>query len=420
MSGKFRFGYICFYTFFEMISRIKLHFTYCILTVFLLVGCKKETPVEGESQASEITDTLPHIEPYKITGPKLSLAFKGKKRETIEHFVDKNWNEERDNLSMIVVKNGQIVYEKYMGTADKNRKIEMDEHTPLHIASVSKVLTATATLILIDAGKIELDQKVSTILTDFPYPDITVRMLLNHRSGLTNYAYYADRKEIWDKKQVLTNQDILDLFVKFNTPLDRPADRSFAYCNTNYAMLALIIEKITGLKYPAAMKRMIFDPLGMKDTFVMDYDKDRKNVVPSYKGNGVEIGMDFLDAVYGDKNIYSTPRDLMKFDMARYSPDFLNPDLIKQAYVGYSYEHKGEKNYGLGIRMIEWVTGQHFYFHNGWWHGNTSSYVNLKKEKVMIVALSNKFSRKPYMVRKLAPLFGDYPFKKDKDEEALE
>jgi len=127
--------------------------------------------------------------------------------------------------------------------------------------------------------------------------------------------------------------------------------------------------------------------------------------------------MDFLDAVYGDKNIYSTPRDLMKFDMARYSPDYLNPDLIKQVYVGYSYEHKGEKNYGLGIRMIEWVTGQHFYFHNGWWHGNTSSYVNLKNEKVMIVALSNKFSRKPYMVRKLAPLFGDYPFKKDKEDE---
>lgn len=400
-----------------MISRIKIHFTYTVFLLALLVSCKKDAPVQGESEAEKVPDTLAHIEPYKITGPKLGLAYKGKKRETIERFVDKNWNEERDNLSMIVVKNGQIVYEKYMGVADKNRKIQMDAHTPLHIASVSKVLTATAVLLLIDAGKIDLDQKVNTILKDFPYPDITVKMLLNHRSGLTNYAYYADRKEIWDKKQTLTNQDILDLFVKFNTPLDRPADRSFAYCNTNYAMLALIIEKITGLKYPAAMKRMVFDPLGMKDTFVMDYDKDRKNVIPSYKGNGVEIGMDFLDAIYGDKNIYSTPRDLMKFDMARYSPDYLNPELIKQVYVGYSYEHKGEKNYGLGIRMIEWVTGQHFYFHNGWWHGNTSSYVNLKNEKVMIVALSNKFSRKPYMVRKLAPLFGDYPFKKDKEDE---
>ncbi len=411
------FGYICFYTLFEMTFAIKRYSTYLLLFALTLVSCKKEPNAAGMSETEKAKDTLPHIEPYTIDGPKLSVAFKGQKRETIERFVDKNWNEYRDNLSMIVVKNGQIVYEKYMGTADKNRKIKMDEHTPLHIASVSKVLTATAVLLLIDEKRIELDQKVNTILKDFPYDDVTVKMLLNHRSGLTNYAYYADRKEIWDKDSILTNQDILNLFAKNQTPLDRPADRSFAYCNTNYAMLALIIEKITGLKYPAAMKRMIFDPLGMKDTFVMDYEKDRKKVIPSYKGNGVEIGMDFLDAVYGDKNIYSTPRDLMKFDMARYNPDYLNPELIKQVYVGYSYEHKGEKNYGLGIRMIEWVTGQHFYFHNGWWHGNTSSYVNLKNEKVMIVALSNKFSRKPYMVRKLAPLFGDYPFKKDKDDE---
>jgi len=270
-----------------MIAAIKRFSLYTLALVFLLTGCKKDDPVQGSSETAKIQDTLPHIEPFRITGPKLGLDYKGKKREAIARFVDKNWNEERDNLSMIVVKNGQIVYEKYMGVADKNRKIAMDEHTPLHIASVSKVVTATAVLLLIDSGKIQLDQKVNTILKEFPYPDITVRMLLNHRSGLTNYAYYADRKEIWDKKQILTNQDILDLFVKFNTPLDRPADRSFAYCNTNYAMLALIIEKATGLSYPKAMKRMIFDPLGMKDTFVMDYEKDKKRVIPSYKGNGV-------------------------------------------------------------------------------------------------------------------------------------
>ncbi|NMH26968.1 serine hydrolase domain-containing protein [Flavobacterium silvaticum] len=391
---------------------------YISLSVLALLfsSCKKEVPTEGYEPQETYSDTLPHIEPFKLTGPKLAAADMERKRSTIERFVNKNWKNDKETLSFIAVQNGQVIFEKYQGMAQKAKKIEMTKDTPLHIASVSKVLTATAVLILIDEGRLELDQKVNTILKDFPYPDITVKMLLNHRSGLTNYAYYADRKEIWDRHNQLRNQDILDLFVKNQTPLDRPADRSFAYCNTNYAMLALIIEKKTGLKYPEAMKRMIFKPLGMTDTFVMDYDKDRKNVIPSYKANGVEIGMDFLDAVYGDKNIYSTPRDLMKFDMARYNPDYLNPELLKQAYVGYSYEHKGEKNYGLGIRMIEWVTGQHFYFHNGWWHGNTSSYVNLRKEKVMILALSNKFSKKPYMIKKLAPLFGDYPFKKEKED----
>jgi len=155
----------------------------------------------------------------------------------------------------------------------------------------------------------------------------------------------------------------------------------------------------------------------MKNTFVMDYDKDRKNVAPSYKGNKVEIGMDFLDAIYGDKNIYSTPRDLLKLDRARAASTFLNPDLLKQVYIGYSNEHKGLRNYGLGIRMTQWETGQTLYYHNGWWHGNTSSYVTLRKENVTIISLSNKFSRMPYNIRKLSALFGDYPFHLSDDVE---
>jgi CubicO group peptidase (beta-lactamase class C family) len=176
-------------------------------------------------------------------------------------------------------------------------------------------------------------------------------------------------------------------------------------------MLALIIEKITKLPYKEAMKQIIFEPLGMKNTYVFDYERDKDTAVTSYKGNKVEIGKDYLDAVYGDKNIYSTPRDLLKFDRARNSSTFLTPELQSQVYKGYSNERKGTKNYGLGIRMVNWETGQNFYFHNGWWHGNTSSYITLRKEGVTIIALSNKFTRKTYDVRKLAVLFGDYPFK---------
>jgi CubicO group peptidase (beta-lactamase class C family) len=180
-------------------------------------------------------------------------------------------------------------------------------------------------------------------------------------------------------------------------------------------MLALVIEKVTKLPYKEAMNQIIFKPLGMKNTFVFDYEKDKDKIVPSFKGNKVEIGKDYLDAVYGDKNIYSTPRDLLKFDRSRNRKDFLVPNLLAQVYKGYSHEREGEKNYGLGIRMINWKTGQHFYFHNGWWHGNTSSYITLIKDKVTIIALSNKFSKQTYTVRKLSKLFGDYPFEIDEE-----
>jgi hypothetical protein len=107
----------------------------------------------------------------------------------------------------------------------------------------------------------------------------------------------------------------------------------------------------------------------------------------------------------------------MKFDLARNSPHFLDPKLKAQIFKGYSNEHKGKKNYGLGIRMIEWETGQQFFFHNGWWHGNRSSYVSLIKENVVIIALTNTSSKQVYKIRELAPVFGDYPFQISNDEE---
>ena len=396
-----------------MISRFSIYI-YAFLLTFCLSSCsQKEKKVA--SLISEVEDTIVRMKPYKPVPTESHEGDINSKFESNDKFFHKTCRNESENISFLVAKDGKIIYEKYQGIADKKKAVAMDEHTSLHIASVSKVITATAILELVNAGKLELDQNVNTILTNFPYPNITVKTLLNHRSGLKNYAYFADEPKVWKKSLIMSNQDVLDLYIKHKVPLDFTTDKKFTYCNTNYVMLALIIEKITGLSYPKAMKQMIFDPLDMKDTYVFEYEKDIKTAIPSYNARGL-VPFDFLDATYGDKNIYSTPRDLMKFDMARYSPDHLTPKLKKQVYVGYSYEHKGEKNYGLGIRIIEWVTGQHFYFHNGWWHGNTASYVNLRKEQVTIIALTNKFSTKPYKVRFLATLFGDYPFKMDKDD----
>jgi len=386
-----------------------------LFSLLVLSSCGKDKTQKADTTPA-VEDTLPKMKPL---GPekKISQAYKNAVIGRINHFYNKNWPNNSMNGSFLVAKNGQIIFERYNGFANKNEGTKITAETPVQIASVSKVLTATAVLKLVNAGKIDLDQKVNTILKTFPYEDCTIRMLLSHRTGMRNYAYFTDRdKEVWDRHNQLTNKDILDILATKNIGLESRTGTRFSYCNTNYAMLALIIEKITGLKYKEAMSEMIFKPLGMTHTYVFDDDKDRKKIVPSYKGSGVEIGFDYLDNVYGDKNVFSTVRDLLKFDRARNSPDFLKPALLKQVYTGYSNERKGTKNYGLGIRMINWETGQNYYFHNGWWHGNTSSYITLIKEDVTIIALSNKMTTKTYAVRKLAPVFGDYPFN-FKDEE---
>jgi len=386
-----------------------------LFLILVLSSCNKQKKIEpNDTNLTE--DTLPKMKPFTNEVPKLTAEYINLKKGAIEAFYNKNWRNNSLNGSFLVAKNGQIIYERYEGYANFGTKTLITADTPLHLASVSKVITATAVLKLINVKKIDLDQKVNAILKTFPYPEVTIRTLLNHRSGMRSYSYFTDKKDIWDRHNILTNQDILTILATKDIALESKTDTRFAYCNTNYVILALIIEKITGLTYKEAMKQMIFEPLGMKNTFVMDYDKDRKTVVPSYKGNRVEIGMDFLDAVYGDKNIYSTPRDLLKLDRARSASTFLEPELLNQVYKGYSYEHRGRKNYGLGIRMVQWETGQTLYYHNGWWHGNTSSYVTLRNENVTIISLSNKFSRNPYNIRKLSALFGDYPFKLNTDE----
>lgn len=385
-----------------------------VLLTLVLSSCTKEKKKVELSDAQLPKSILPSMKPLRNETPKLTAEYIKTTKEAIDSFYKKNWPGNSANGGFLVAKNGQIIYEKYEGYTNFRTKDSITSSTPLHIASVSKVLTATAVLKLVNAKRIELDQKVNTILKEFPFPDVTIRTLLNHRSGMRNYAYFTDRdKNIWDRHNILTNQDILTIMATKNIGLESKTDTRFAYCNTNYAMLALIIEKVTKRSYKDAMNTIIFKPLGMKNTFVFDYEKDKDKIVPSYKANRIEIGKDYLDAVYGDKNIYSTPRDLLKFDRARNSRTFLEPKLLSQVYKGYSNEREGKKNYGLGIRMINWETGQNFYFHNGWWHGNTSAYVTLQKEQVTMIALSNKFTRQTYNIRKLSKLFGDYPFETD-------
>jgi len=384
-----------------------------LLFIFLLyLSCKGNDKNNSEPLLSSLKMT-----PSDSIFPKLAESYINSKKNKIECFFNKNWPSKNNNISFLVAKDGQIIYENYSGFGDVRKKTPITSETPIHIASVSKVLTATVILKLINAGKIELDQKATSILKGFPYPEVTIKNLLSHRSGMRNYAYFTDDRKIWDNHKIMSNQDILNVMINKKIGLESKTNTRFQYCNTNYAMLALIIEKVAGKSYPEAMKSMIFEPLGMKHTFVFDYKKDKNVITPSYRLGGMQIAFDFLDAIYGDKNIFSTPQDLLLFDMAINSKYFLTRELRSQIYQGYSNEHKGQKNYGLGIRMINFETGQNFYFHNGWWHGNMSSYVTLKKENVTIIALTNKSMKSVYNIRKLAPLFGDYPFKLEEELE---
>ena len=341
--------------------------------------------------------------PFPIKFNKVSDEYLLEKKIKTDSFYNKFIGTYGFSGSFIVTKNGKIISEKYQGFANQRTKELITVNTPLHLASVSKVLTATAILKLVDNDNIMLDQKVTDWLPSFPYKSTTIRTLLNHRSGLQHYSRFPELlKKGWNRKKIVSNQDILDLIVKHKFKLLTPHDTRFDYCNTNYIILALIIEKATGLKYEKAMKELIFKPLGMKNTFVFDYFRDKDTVSLSYRKGGLNP-WDQFDNLNGDKNIYSTARDLVKFDLATYSPDFIKPETLKEVYTSYSpYMLKYKKDYGLGMRMKQLPNGENLWFHNGWWHGNTSSFVPMKKDTVTIICLSNVYTTKTYETLKLA------------------
>ncbi|RVU91555.1 Penicillin-binding protein 4* [Flavobacterium columnare] len=380
-----------------------------IIVVFFLFACtNKKTKVKNKEEYK--IGKIYTMKPFEMATSGIDSKELQKIQDSMDYLYDKEFFSNDFSGGVLVAKNGKILYERYSGMSNFEEKRPITAETPLHIASVSKVLTATAVLLLIDSNMLKLDEKVSAILEGFPYKDITVRMLLNHRSGLRNYSYFIEDKGVWQRGKILHNNDLVTIMQNGKIGLEFKPDTRFSYCNTNYALLALIIEKVSKMDYRTAMSKMIFQPLGMKNTYVFDLSKHADTASCSYKGHYIKYPLNHLDDIYGDKNIYATPRDLLKFDKATYDPDFLNKKLLTEVYKGYSYEARGIRNYGLGIRMLEWKDGKQMFYHNGWWHGNTSAYITLKKEKVTLIALSNKYTRKAYYMKLATGLFGDYPF----------
>ncbi|MEO7800680.1 MAG: serine hydrolase domain-containing protein [Ginsengibacter sp.] len=310
------------------------------------------------------------------------------------------------NGGLLVAKNGSVIFEKYTGFSNIEKKEVINEHSAFHLASVTKTFTAMAVLKLVEENRINLDDDVFKYFPGFPYSGITVRMLLNHRSGLPNYTYFLQELG-WDVKKTSTNYDVLQYLVQYKPPLTHPIGKHFSYCNTNFALLALIIEKVSGKTYSNFLSETFFKPLQMTDSYVFNMS-DSAKAMPSYDFRGRREPLNFLDGEYGDKNIYSTPRDLLKWDQALYSGQLFKKETLDEAFAPYSNEKPGIKNYGLGWRMNIYPNGKKMIFHTGWWHGNNTFLIRLPEDSATIIILGNKYNRTIYQAKNLINIFQHY------------
>jgi CubicO group peptidase (beta-lactamase class C family) len=387
----------------------------CIGTLALLLSACGGNAAQPAAAAQPLADDTVATVALPATAPP-DAATLARLRQACQTFFDTMLLPNHFNGGMIVAKNGHIVFERYSGTGFVNGFDTVTANTPFHIASVSKTFTAMAVLRLWEQGKLNIDDEVNKYLPGFNYPGVTVRTLLNHRSGLPNYMHFLEPMG-WDNTKHISNEGVLQFMVDRKAEMVdvAPPNTRFSYNNTNYALLALIIEKASGKKYAQYLQQQFFKPLQMHNSYVFKL-ADTLTATTSFDWKGRLIPFNFLDSVYGDKNIYSTVSDLLQWDRALNSGLLFKPETLAQAYAPYSNERPGIKNYGLGWRMNNYPNGKKIIFHNGWWHGNNAVFIRLLQDSATIILLGNRFCRATYKAIQLANLFGDYGLPEEEEE----
>jgi len=396
-----------------MIVRISL-----LSTLFILIcAC-------GTSQGPKYTDGL--YTP-SFTYNKLSDTDRTKLGAEIKAKYEKLLGNRGFSGQILVAKNGEIIFEDYKGYANINQKIPILPETPIHLASVSKTFTGMLALKLWEQDQLDLKATVNQYLPNFPYADVTVEQLLSHRSGLPDYTNFMESRKYvsvkvknkrgrWVKKLKLiqnekpfrtgnyTNQDVLDYMIQKKPAPAAMPDRVFRYCNTNYVLLALIIEKQSGKDFPTFMDEMIFKPLKMNHSYVFNA-KTIDNYTPSYNARMQPYRIEKYDCIYGDKNVYSTVRDLNLWEQALTQGLFLRPETMEMAYQPQSPTNKYYHNYGFGWRILVKPNEEKLIYHNGWWHGNNTVFNRIIGETATIIILGNKFNKTIYKGKELASVF---------------
>jgi CubicO group peptidase (beta-lactamase class C family) len=306
------------------------------------------------------------------------------------HFIDSlhNFFPNGFNGTVLVYKEGKC-FKKAFGKIGLTNSPEMAIDDIFQLASVSKTVTAVATMLLIQEGKLALDSLVLNYLPDFPYPNVSIRQLLTHRSGLANYMYFTD--SFWHDTAKHMDQEDFYKFMKRSKP--KPylePDVSFGYCNTNYAFLAYLISYISGQPFHQFVEERIFKPAGMRNSFFLGHKPERIRArvligrFDHYEYNETY----YMDGVLGDKSLFSNVEDMFYFHLALSEGRLINKTLLKLMQEP-SFKHTVfGGSYGLGFRLMKNHTGQWTY-HNGWWRGFWTSFWNRFDKQVCVVVLTN-------------------------------
>ena len=288
--------------------------------------------------------------------------------------------------SILIAAHGKVLFEKPYGMANYELSVPNSLHTRFHVASVSKSFTAAAILLLQQRGLLSLNDPLTKFVPDYPAGEkITIHHLLTHTSGIPNVNSFPEYQDLSRKRLSLV--EIIGLFR--NKPLDFPPGARFSYSNSNYNLLAFIIEKVSGKSYGEFLRQYIFLPLGMDSTA---NDDGSGGLILDRAYGYVPVRMrDLENAPYldwsiktGNGSLYSTVDDLYRWDRAMYGDKLLDKnsrDKMFTDYGGFGYGWFVRKHFNRRVTAI-----------NGRSPGFTSSLERFIDDDICIILAANTYS----------------------------
>lgn len=321
--------------------------------------------------------------------------------------------------AVLVLRNGRVLFERGYGVADLDSQHRIDANTNFRLASVSKQFTAMSVMLLVHDGKLRYEDRLSDVFPDFPDygKTITIRNLLNHTSGLEDYEDLMPQVDPQVPVEQIQIQDagVLDLLKKQKSTKFTPGSK-WAYSNSGYVLLGLIVQKVSGKPFPDFLHERIFAPLGMTNTVA--YVRNRNEVPNRAFGHSLEDGkwkktdQSSTSATLGDGGVYTSLADMAKWDRALRENTLLSQREMQVALTpvkvaeGQPTEPDGSPAaYGFGW-FLNPYKGHERMWHYGETIGFRTAIQRFRNDNLTVVILCNRADLDPTaLALKVADLF---------------
>ncbi len=289
-------------------------------------------------------------------------------------------------VSLVVLKDGKIILAKGYGLANVELQVPVKPETVFQSGSVGKQFTATAVMMLVEEGRINLDEKIGKYLGEVPesWKNITVRHLLTHTAGMTDYP------RDFDLRRDYTEDEMLKLMQAI--PLASQPGEKWDYSNLGYVTLGILIHKVTGKFYGDFLQERIFKPLGMTTARIISEADIVPNRAAGYRLVSGELkNQEWVAPVTNttaDGALYLTTLDLAKWDAALYTEKLLKKSSLEQMWTPVKLNDG--KTYPYGFGWAVGAVGKHrIVEHGGAWQGFTTNISRYVDDKLTVVVLDN-------------------------------